>query len=446
MSAARSWKPRGKRSCAPDVAARPTARGGLLLLLAVLSTPGCAGLFQRSAPARPAEYARTTVGPIKVGFAATDITPKSSVYLAGFNPARRSTGVHSRLEARAMVMVAGDRTVAIVGLDGLGLQREDAEWIKRGLVGVANGDVFLCSSHTHAGPDPIGIWGWYFLTSGRDPAYIGRLRRQIAAAVAAAKDAARPAKLFVGHARLPREGLVKNSNRRGVFPRRVTVLQARDAEDGSPLGALLHLVCHPEMMRRRNTLISSDLCGELCDQWGAAGYGQAVFVNGELGAMVSPAFHPRGPEGMPQIGARLLGVCERAVANARPLPTRELEIRRRDVYLPLQTAGLTLFRLSGVVKRRLYSGKIRASVGYLRLDDFEAISVPGEMEPVLAEEIRRALHKPNLVVFGLVDDEVGYLMRAQDARDPEFAYERTMSPCAEAGELVRAALVSGLTP
>jgi hypothetical protein len=44
-------------------------------------------------------------------------------------------------------------------------------------------------------------------------------------------------------------------------------------------------------------------------------------------------------------------------------------------------------------------------------------------------------------VFGLVDDEVGYIMRGVDAVDPEFAYERTMSPSRDAGELLRAAIV-----
>ena len=62
------------------------------------------------------------------------------------------------------------------------------------------------------------------------------------------------------------------------------------------------------------------------------------------------------------------------------------------------------------------------------------------MEPALAEQVRAEVARPDLVVLGLCDDEVGYLLRAQEAADPEYAYERGMSPCREAGELVRAAL------
>jgi hypothetical protein len=54
--------------------------------------------------------------------------------------------------------------------------------------------------------------------------------------------------------------------------------------------------------------------------------------------------------------------------------------------------------------------------------------------------VRAEVGRPDLVVFGLCDDEVGYLMRAQEAADPEYAYERGMSPCRAAGELVRAAI------
>ena len=40
-------------------------------------------------------------------------------------------------------------------------------------------------------------------------------------------------------------------------------------------------------MPRRNTKISADFVGVLCDEWRARGHGQAVFVNGALGAMIA---------------------------------------------------------------------------------------------------------------------------------------------------------------
>ena len=380
-------------------------------------------------------------GPLFVGFGSADITPDDDQYLGGFDLNRRSTGVHSRLLARAIVFQVGERRVAVVGIDNLGLQREDVDWIKAGLDGLANGDVFLCSSHTHAAPDLIGLWGFYLLTSGRDLKYLANVRRGVVAAVQEAEKALRPATLWLGESRLPREGLVGNANRAGVFNRRITVLEASDRETGAPLGSLLHFACHPELLRRRNTLISSDFVGSLCERWEQAGHGPAVFVNGEIGALVSPSYRPSGAEGLPGLTSELLALCESALGTARRIEAETLEVTRSDVYLPLVTPGLVMGRLTGAIRRELYDGQLRSSVGHLKLGEFEAIAVPGEMEPVLASEIRRQAGRPGILVFGMVDDEVGYLMREQDARDPLFSYERTMSPGPSAGEIVRRALV-----
>ena len=97
-------------------------------------------------------------------------------------------------------------------------------------------------------------------------------------------------------------------------------------------------------------------------------------------------------------------------------------------------------RQDGPEVGELFDGAARTSVGYLRIGAFEAVAVPGEMEPGLAQQVRGELGRPDLVVLGLCDDEVGYLMREQEAVHPEFAYERSMSPCKLAGEMVRRAL------
>jgi hypothetical protein len=267
------------------------------------------------------------------------------------------------------------------------------------------------------------------------------VRAATAAAVAEALAGAAPARLVHGEALLPPEGLIKNANKAGVFDRRLTVVQALAADDARPLGTLLHFACHPEVMPRRNTALSSDFVGELCDAWRARGHGQAVFVNGALGAMVSPDVEPRDETGVHAFGDRACAVAEQALRGAVPLPVDAIEVRREDVYLPMASAGFRIGRLTTTLQRELFDGEARTTVGYLRLGPLEAIAVPGEIEPVLAEQVRAQCRRPRLLVFGLCDDEVGYLLREQDARDPLFEYERSMSPCLTAGERVRAALV-----
>ena len=413
----------------------------LAVIVFLQSLCACAGVFQHAAPDEAMTYkVAVAVSEMRVGSAECDVTPEVGGYMGGFSLARTSSAIGSPLMVRALVIEAGRRRFAIIGIDSLGLMRDDIDYIKSGLAGFANGDVFVCSSHTHAGPDPIGIWGYYFLTSGRDRAYIARLRAAVRQAVTDALAKTAPANWTRGQALLPSSGLVKNANRRSVFDRRVCVLQAVAKTDQRPLGSLLHFACHPEVLPRRNTLISADFVGELCDEWRRRNHGQAVFVNGALGAMISPDFQPRDMQGVRAFARSACDICEVALSASQPMPVDQIQVRRSDVYLPMVSTAFLLGRTTTALQREVYSGAARTSVGYLRMGDFEAVAIPGEMEPALAEQMRGQLGRPNLVVFGLCDDEVGYLMREQDAVDPLFAYERSMSPCRTAGERVRHAL------
>lgn len=396
-------------------------------------------MMQRNLPERVATFERRASGELRVGAAEADITPGTEQWLAGFSLARSATGTHSPLRARAIVFEVGALRIAVVGVDNLGLQRQDVDWIKSGIAGIPNGCVLLCSSHTHAAPDLVGLWGWYLLSSGRDRAYLAQVRAGIVEAVAGAVARLRPARLVRGAARAPREGWMRNTNRAGVFDPRLTVLQAYDRDDGAPLAALLHVPCHPEVLRRDNTLVSADFVGDLCDRWRDAGLGQAVFVNGALGAMVTP--RPRGVEAVARFGGELFDAMRRSLESARPVEVRDAEIRRRDVFLPMQSLMLSLARALVLIPRDLYAGHLRSTVGYLRIGELEACALPGETEPGFAARVYSGANRADMLLLGLVDDEVGYLMSERDARDPEFGYERGMSPGPESGERVLEALI-----
>ncbi len=399
----------------------------------------CAGIFQFDLPETAATYQLSSPGELRVGMAERDITPDHSMQLAGFGLNRKSRGVLTPLKVRAMVMQVGAAKIAIVGIDSLGLNREDVDWIKAGIWGFANGNVFLCASHTHSAPDLIGLWGFYFITSGREKGYLSLIRQQVRAAVLEAESQLEPATLRRGVGRIPAHGVAHNSNRAGIFDRRLTVLQAIRA-DGSSIGAMLHFGCHPEVLRRRNEWITSDFVGELCDRWYGAGLGQAVFVNGALGAMVTPAKY--NTDGLAEMGQALFDVAESSLSTAEEVPVHDIEVRRRDVYMPMHSQILNFTRLTMVVPREVYDGCLCTTVGYLRVGDFEACCVPGEIEPGLAARIYAKSGKPNLVLFGLCDDEVGYLLGAQEARDPEFRYERSMSPGPASGEILLKSLTN----
>ncbi|MGC3968522.1 MAG: hypothetical protein QM775_14425 [Pirellulales bacterium] len=115
---------------------------------------------------------RAAAGELEVGFAAADVTPElrddRPVWVAGYGPGRRATGVHDPLMARAIVLADGETRVAIVGVDSIGLQLPTVRRIRERLADYAY--VLVASTHDHEAPDVIGIWV-------RDAVSIGRRRR-----------------------------------------------------------------------------------------------------------------------------------------------------------------------------------------------------------------------------------------------------------------------------
>ncbi|HEY3230097.1 MAG TPA: hypothetical protein VGJ87_12820, partial [Roseiflexaceae bacterium] len=119
--------------------------------------------------------------PFLAGAAARIITPplgERPVFLAGFEGNRRATAVHSDLYARALALRLGDQVAILVACDLIGLERGDVEEIRAMLPARdidPNGLVVACT-HTHSGPDTLGLWGPDQATSGVDPVYMAAVK------------------------------------------------------------------------------------------------------------------------------------------------------------------------------------------------------------------------------------------------------------------------------
>ena len=126
-------------------------------------------------------YAHDT--PFLAGAATRIITPpigERPVFLAGFEGDRRATAVHSDLYARALALRLGDQVAILVACDLIGLGAADVEDIRAVLAARdidAEGLVVACT-HTHSGPDTIGLWGPDQTISGVDPVYMAAVKRR----------------------------------------------------------------------------------------------------------------------------------------------------------------------------------------------------------------------------------------------------------------------------
>src|SRR5258707_188263 len=110
---------------------------------------------------------------LEVGFGEADISPKIGdrpVYMAGFGQNRKATKVHDPLFARAVVLKDGKKKLALVSVDLVGFFNPNVVNVRKQLPGFDH--VTVSSTHTHEGPDTLGLWGPNPFNSGVDPAYL----------------------------------------------------------------------------------------------------------------------------------------------------------------------------------------------------------------------------------------------------------------------------------
>ncbi len=225
----------------------------------------------------------------KAGAAKRDITPQKRVPMWGYGARRDllSSGTLDPLHAAAVVIQAGDKKLAIVGLDlGRSPSEKSLQNIRQRIKADAGiDDSFIAGSHTHHGPvlelsDENGKGRGRF-----DDAleYIKQLEDAIVAAIVEANQSLVPAKLATGAVEL--DGF--NRNRHTKVPvkpvdRTLAVMRFDDAA-GKPIAVLVNFAGHPTSVPGQILKFSADYVGAMKSTVEKEFGGIAVFMQGASG-------------------------------------------------------------------------------------------------------------------------------------------------------------------
>lgn len=430
----------------------------------------------------------------KFGFSAVSILPPDAssgrYFMSGYGENKRATGVFDPLFVRTAVLSCGGFTASFSAFDLTGMTRDDITEIAAAISSALPGRIDsanLSFTHSHAAIDTTGIWGDAERgVSGRFPDYIAFVTEKAVESAREALEDMREGELSWGHTVI--HGGARDGRPPDVEDRRLTKLFFSPS-DGSAPTTVVHYTCHPELLGGANKSISCDYPGELIRVVSEGSGGRAMFINGAVGGMQtgSQYYHGDGTpmdkfDNMQHLG-RLLGQAALSTSTL-PCPER-LSVARREVDIPLHNAKFVLAGQLGLMRQHLLPGSsptgfmLRTEIGLARIGDIYAVLMPGELFPEL--ELGGFLHdadcsnpgvpvEPTVrdivgrerysVIFGLTNDEIGYIMPANDfcvhPEKPYFAkgtdrfgvshYEETNSVGPEtAGRLASAlaALVSG---
>jgi hypothetical protein len=230
-----------------------------------------------------------------------------AVWIGGFGPLRAAQEVHDHTYARAVVLSVDGEYVAFVALDLVGLGHPRI-WQARDALAADGFDpdrLLVASSHSHDGPDTVGLWGNPLLfVPGFDPVYQQRVAAAIEDAVREAAASMEEVDLNVGSVRMrdrgpwfngeyfggknpdPRfHGMVHDGRDPVVVSDQLLVLQGVGA-DGAVF-TLTNWSGHPEVRGSNNNAISSDWPGVTREVLEAEYGGLALHLAESLGGMQS---------------------------------------------------------------------------------------------------------------------------------------------------------------
>ena len=331
------------------------------------------------------------------------------LWLSGFNPGRPATRINDPFTARALALRNNGVTAVLVTLDAIGIMHNDCMAI-RGMVdpGLGIDHIVIAATHSHAAPDPIGLWSAPVPFISFDPAYIEFLRPAVRDVIEEAVRKLAPAEMYCAAAEVPAEGYVRDSRLPHVLDPHLYLARFVAPGTDETLATFVSWGNHPESAGGANTVASCDYPHWLREglekgvpgPHGCEGFGgTCLFFQGMLGGLMTQLELPVPTLGGGQVyeadsleKARALGE-KVAVLAAKTLrgpkvwknESPELAVSARFFTAPLQPA----FRLGvalGFFHRGYYpGGQARSEIDVVRIGGVWMLCMPGEIYPEIVE-------------------------------------------------------------
>ncbi len=437
----------------------------LLLVLAALLLCACDPHEEKNFPAWELGYAEREL-PLD------DLADKT-YYMAGYHNDHPATGILDLQKVRAVYMAAGKEELLLIAADCIGLSSGDVQKIKDSLPGPLKRIAHVASTHTHAGVDTLGLWG-PLGENGKDPDFLSELYKKAAEAATEAYENRRAGRLYYGSTSKGIENLQEDSRAPYVYDKAIRRIRFEPSSGGAGI-QIINYAAHAESLRGDNTLVSADFPRYLCDAIKRETGDDALFFPAAIGGLIMTRRLTDGNGRAYPVDVNVVMTGERLASAALSVEDEtelspELRFFTRSFTIPLDNGVFAAMRALGVLTNKVktsgegrYGLSVETSVSLIDMGGLSVVCVPGELFPELAygkgkdtgvTKSVREIFGDDFLVFGLFDDEIGYIVPPSDflvhETDPyiskvkdgtgEDHYEETNSVGPEAAERILSAL------
>jgi len=390
---------------------------------------------------------------VNVGYAQAVITPSLDrpVFLAGFGNDRRAISVHDDLYVRALAIEEGQSLLVLTALDLIGFIRTDVyDVIRKVHETHPQAQILIASVHPHHGPDTLGLWGPDDRTCGVDRDYLSATKDRIAATILASLSDLQPASAKCTSVHVP--GLAKNARNPEIVDDELTLLQFIGAQDARPWVTLFNFPCHPEVLWEHNPHITADYPGYLRVEVEKRTGAPCNFFAGALGGMMTPDVKDHSFEEAEFMGRILAEKGLAALDKAALDSVAGLTLQKKEIKARLTNVLYKMAFGRGLLPDlRDKDGLMTSEVNLIKIGGLWLAAVPGELLPKLGMQVKAQLRRAGAQVagvIGLANDELGYMLPAEDFKypwnpfRPGKHYEETNSIGKEIGPRVLEGLTS----
>ena len=341
-------------------------------------------------------------------------------------------------QARAVFLDAGSGGVLLIGIDCVALSTYHVEMIRQQLASIAKEknciSVNVYATHSHALPDTLGLWGPMGI-DGKDDAYMEKVVEAAVSAGTQALSELHPGQLRYG--KVTTEDVLYDSRQPAVFDADLHQLRF-ESEDG--FGVRMYFYgAHAESLRGANRKLSRDFPGVLCDLVTAETGDYTMFLPGAIGGLImTREFTTAATINLQTTGRILADYALSITPESETVLKPDMAIARTEFTCPLDNNAFLYYQFLGILQCNAEKGDsrtgylVRSEMSVLKLDTLAITLIPGEIFPELVYggsygtassenenptplmEIANRFGVEDLLIIGLANDELGYIVPPSD--------------------------------
>lgn len=387
---------------------------------------------------------------LKCGASKKSIIPPSDIgdmFIAGYSTmmAPKIKGVHNAIYSRAMVISDGERKLTLVSVECIGLLADFIDKVKERLMAFNYHpkNVYIFSTHTHAGPDTMGLWGPIIGKSGINKKYSVFLIDTIVAVVLEAEKELKEVDLFLSKSILEKK--IENYRSDKEINGDIKIL--RFITNGKLIASLWSYSAQPEITTRENVEISGDYPGLISEMIEKEYGGISLFTLGLCGSQ-SPIYCEQGYEKMEMFAKEIFIEIQKIFQKGKKIEATQIEIREEKVHLKVNNPDFQLLFNIGIFERDMKDYTIVSTVSKIRIGNLHIIHIPGEPFPGLFSEIIEENKDEEIMFVSLSNDALGYFLPlnqfklktkewADEINNEKFIGHELESIGSEAAEIIR---------